>query len=44
MGDAMSIQAISSTLGLILQLANVVVIGYGLYKFLNKSHDTPYFL
>lgn len=40
MGDAMSIQDISSTLGLILQLANIVVIGYGLYKFMNKPHDT----
>lgn len=40
MGDVMSIQDISSTLGLILQLANVVVIGYGLYKFMNKPHDT----
>lgn len=36
----MSIQDISSTLGLILQLANIVVIGYGLYKFMNKPHDT----
>lgn len=40
MGDAMSIQDISSTLGLILQMANIVVIGYGLYKFMNKPHDT----
>ena len=40
MGDVMSIQDISSTLGLILQLANIVVIGYGLYKFMNKPHDT----
>lgn len=40
MGDAMSIQGISSILGLILQMANIVVIGYGLYKFMNKPHDT----
>lgn len=40
MGDAMNIQDISSALGLILQLANIVIIGYGLYKFLNKPHDT----
>ena len=40
MGDVMSIQDISSTLGLILQMANIVVIGYGLYKFMNKPHDT----
>lgn len=36
----MNIQDISSALGLILQLANIVVIGYGLYKFMNKPHDT----
>ena len=36
----MNIQDISSTLGLILQLANIVIIGYGLYKFMNKPHDT----
>ena len=36
----MNIQDISSALGLILQLANIVIIGYGLYKFLNKPHDT----
>lgn len=40
MGDAMNIQDISSALGLILQFANIVIIGYGLYKFLNKPHDT----
>ena len=40
MGDAMNIQDISSALGLLLQLANIVIIGYGLYKFLNKPHDT----
>jgi hypothetical protein len=40
MGDAMNIQGISSILGLILQMANIVVIGYGLYKFMNKPHDT----
>ena len=36
----MNIQDISSALGLLLQLANIVIIGYGLYKFLNKPHDT----
>ena len=36
----MNIQDISSALGLILQLANIVIIGYGLYKFINKPHDT----
>lgn len=39
MGDAM-IQDISSAFGLFLQFANIVIIGYGLYKFLNKPHDT----
>lgn len=36
----MNIQDISSALGLFLQFANIIVIGYGLYKFLNKPHDT----
>lgn len=36
----MDIQAISSYAGLILQFANIIIIGYGLYKFLNKPHDT----
>lgn len=36
----MNIQDISSAMGLVLQFANIVIIGYGLYKFLNKPHDT----
>ena len=26
--------------GLLLQLANIVIISYGAYKFMNKPHDT----
>lgn len=33
-------QMIKDILQIILQLANIVIIGYGLYKFLNKPHDT----
>ena len=36
----MNIQDLSSGLGLLLQLANIIIIGYGLYKFLNQPHDT----
>lgn len=32
--------AFSELLKILLQLANVVIIGYALYKFLNKPHDT----
>lgn len=32
--------AFSDFLKVLLQLANVVIIGYALYKFLNKPHDT----
>ena len=32
--------AISEFLKILLQLANVVVLGYALYKFLNRPHDT----
>lgn len=30
----------SEILKLLLQIANITIIGYGLYKFLNKPHDT----
>lgn len=36
----MNMQDLSSGLGLLLQLANIIIIGYGLYKFLNRPHDT----
>lgn len=36
----MNIQDISSALGLVLQLCNIIIIGYGLFRFLNKPHDT----
>lgn len=32
--------AFSELLKIVLQLANVVVLGYALYRFLNKPHDT----
>lgn len=32
--------AFSEFLKIALQLANIVVLGYALYKFLNKPHDT----
>lgn len=31
---------VSEWLKVILQIANMIIIGYGLYKFLNKPHDT----
>lgn len=34
------LEIISDGMGLLLQLANIVIIGYALYKFLNKPHDT----
>lgn len=34
------IKQISENLGVLLQLANLVIICYGLYKFLHKPHDT----
>ena len=34
------VKQISDNLGLILQIANLVVIAYGLYRFLHKPHDT----
>lgn len=34
------IKNISDNLGVILQFANLIIIGYGLYKFLHKPHDT----
>ena len=36
----MSAQEFSEILKILLQIANVVIIGYGLYKFLHKPHDT----
>jgi len=30
----------SDWLKVLLQVANIVIIGYGLYRFLNKPHDT----
>lgn len=34
------IQALSAAMGLFLQAANIIVLIYALYKFLNKPHDT----
>lgn len=36
----MDLQAFSEVLKVLLQIANVVVLGYALYKFLNKPHDS----
>lgn len=36
----MDMNAFSEMLKIFLQVANVVVLGYALYKFLNKPHDT----
>lgn len=36
----MSLNDFSEILKILLQVANVAIIGYGLYKFLNKPHDT----
>ena len=36
----MNTQDLSSVLQLVLQFANIVIIGYGFYKFLNKPHDS----
>lgn len=36
----MDLNAFSELLKVLLQIANVVVLGYALYKFLNKPHDT----
>lgn len=35
-----SMSEFSEILKIVLQIANVVIIGYGLYRFLNKPHDT----
>lgn len=35
-----SIDAFSEFLKIVLQLANIVVLGYALYKFLNKPHNS----
>ena len=35
-----SIEAFSEFLKIVLQMANVIVLGYALYKFLNKPHDS----
>jgi len=36
----MDLNGFSEILKVLLQIANVVVLGYALYKFLNKPHDT----
>ena len=36
----MDLQMVSEYLGLFLQVANIAVLGYALYKFLNKPHDS----
>ena len=36
----MTLDTFSEVLKVVLQVANVVVLGYALYKFLNKPHDT----
>lgn len=34
------ITQVKDILQVLLQFANIIIIGYGLYKFLNKPHDT----
>lgn len=36
----MDVQTISSGMSLFLQFANIIIIGYGLFRFLKKPHDT----
>ena len=36
----MNIQDFSEILKIVLQIANCAIIGYGLYRFLNKPHDS----
>ena len=36
----MDLNSFSEILKVLLQIANIVVLGYALYKFLNKPHDT----
>lgn len=36
----MNLAVFSDILKLLLQLINIIVIGYGFYKFLNKPHDS----
>lgn len=36
----MDTQSLSSIMGLVLQFANIAILVYALYKFLNKPHDT----
>lgn len=36
----MDLNAFSELLKIILQVANIIVLGYALYKFLNKPHST----
>ena len=38
--DPQFVQAIKDGLGIFLQLANIVIIGYALFKFLNRPHNT----
>lgn len=39
-GGVMDLNSFSELLKVLLQIANVVVLGYALYKFLNKPHST----
>ena len=39
-GGVMDLNSFSEILKVLLQIANVVVLGYALYKFLNKPHST----
>lgn len=39
-GNDMTLDGFSEILKVILQIANVAVLGYALYKFLNKPHNT----
>ena len=36
----MNLDSFSDILKVVLQIANIVVLGYALYKFLNKPHNT----
>ena len=36
----MDLNSFSEALKVLLQIANIVVLGYALFKFLNKPHDT----
>ena len=36
----MNVEAISEFLKVVLQIANVAILGYALFRFMNKPHDT----